>query len=217
MRLNTDHLDVNYIHRIDMTVPIEETAGAMKELMEQGKITHWGLSEASEEIIRRAHKVCPVTAIQNRYSMMYRDYEKLFPVLEELKIGFVAFSPLANGFLSGKYNENSKFEKGTDYRTVMPQFTADGVRQNKELLELLKTLAKDKNATPTQISLAWMMCKKPYIVPIPGTRKLARLIENAGSADIILTSDEVSAVDNKLDNINMSAVFGGSKVIKKRE
>ena len=217
MRLNTDHLDLYYIHRIDMTVPIEETAGAMKELMEQGKITHWGLSEASEEIIRRAHKVCPVTAIQNRYSMMYRDYEKLFPVLEELKIGFVAFSPLANGFLSGKYNENSKFEKGTDYRTVMPQFTADGVCQNKELLELLNTLAKDKNATPAQISLAWMMCKKPYIVPIPGTRKLDRLIENAGSADIILTSDEVSAVDNKLDNINMSAVFGGSKVIKKRE
>ena len=217
MRLNTDHLDLYYIHRIDMTVPIEETAGAMKELMEQGKITHWGLSEASEEIIRRAHKVCPVTAIQNRYSMMYRDYEKLFPVLEELKIGFVAFSPLANGFLSGKYNENSKFEKGTDYRTVMTQFTADGVRQNKELLELLNTLAKDKNATPAQISLAWMMCKKPYIVPIPGTRKLDRLIENAGSADIILTSDEVSAIDNKLDNINMSAVFGGSKVIKNSE
>lgn len=136
---------------------------------------------------------------------------------EELNIGFVAFSPLANGFLSGKYNENSKFEKGTDYRTVMPQFTADGVRQNKELIELLNTLAKEKNATPAQISLAWMMCKKPYIVPIPGTRKLDRLIENAGSADIILTSDEVSAIDNKLDNINMSAVFGGSKVIKKRK
>lgn len=149
--------------------------------------------------------------------MMARHYESLFSVLEELNIGFVAFSPLANGFLSGKYNENSKFEKDTDYRTVMPQFTADGVRQNKELLELLNMLAKDKNATPAQISLAWMMCKKPYIVPIPGTRKLDRLIENAGSADIILTSDEVSAIDNKLDNINMSAVFGGSKVIKKRE
>ena len=143
----------------------------MADLMKEGKITHWGMSEATEENIRKANSVCPLTAIQNRYSMMARHYESLFPVLEELNIGFVAFSPLANGFLSGKYNENSKFEKGTDYRTVMPQFTADGVCQNKELLELLNTLAKDKNATPAQISLAWMMCKKPYIVPIPGTRK----------------------------------------------
>lgn len=152
MRLNTDHLDLYYIHRIDMTVPIEETAGAMKELMEQGKITHWGLSEASEEIIRRAHKVCPVTAIQNRYSMMYRDYEKLFPVLEELKIGFVAFSPLA---------------------------------------------------------------KKPYIVPIPGTRKVNRLEENMESADIKLTQDEVKSIDEMLAHMPMSQVFGGSKMQKK--
>lgn len=189
----------------------------MADLIKEGKITHWGMSEATEENIRKANSVYPLTAIQNRYSMMARHYESLFPVLEELNIGFVAFSPLANGFLSGKYNENSKFEKGTDYRTVMPQFTADGVRQNKDLLELLNTLAKDKNATPAQISLAWMMCKKPYIVPIPGTRKLDRLIENAGSADIKLTSDEVSLIDNKLDNINMSAVFGGAKVIKEKE
>lgn len=216
-RLDTDHIDLYYQHRFDPNVPIEEVAGVMADLIKEGKITHWGMSEATEENIRKANSVCPLTAIQNRYSMMARHYESLFPVLEKLNIGFVAFSPLANGFLSGKYNENSKFEKDTDYRTVMPQFTADGVRQNKELLELLNTLAKDKNATPAQISLAWMMCKKRYIVPIPGTRKLDRLIENAGSADIILTSDEVSAIDNKLDNINMSAVFGGSKVIKKRE
>ena len=123
MRLQTDHLDLYYIHRIDRNVPIEETAGAMKELMEAGKITHWGICEADEEILRRAHKVCPVTAVQNRYSMMYRDYEALFPVLSELQIGFVAFSPLANGFLSARYDQTSHFEKGTDYRSVMPQFS----------------------------------------------------------------------------------------------
>ena len=172
-RLDTDHIDLYYQHRFDPNVPIEEVAGVMADLIKEGKITHWGMSEATEENIRKANSVCPLTAIQNRYSMMARHYESLFPVLEELNIGFVAFSPLANGFLSG-------------------------------------------NATPAQFSLAWMMCKKLYIVPIPVTRKLDRLIENAGSADIILTSDEVSVIDNKIDNINMSAVFGGSKVIKKR-
>ena len=141
MRLNTDHLDLYYIHRIDMTVPIEETAGAMKELMEQGKITHWGLSEASEEIIRRAHKVCPVTAIQNRYSMMYRDYEKLFPVLEELKIGFVAFSPLANGLLTAAYHSHGEFEKPGDYRSAMPQFTEEGLKENNEFMSWMKVIA----------------------------------------------------------------------------
>lgn len=197
MRLNTDHLDLYYIHRIDMTVPIEETAGAMKELMEQGKITHWGLSEASEEIIRRAHKVCPVTAIQNRYSMMYRDYEKLFPVLEELKIGFVAFSPLANGLLTAAYHSHGEFEKPGDYRSAMPQFT------------------EEKNATPAQIFLAWMLAKKPYIVPILGTRKVNRLEENMESADIKLTQDEVKSIDEMLAHMPMSQVFGGSKIQKK--
>ena len=214
-RLKTDHIDLYYQHRLDPKVPIEEVAGVMSDLIKEGKITHWGMSEVGEESIRRANAVCPLTAIQNRYSMMARHYETLFPVLEELGIGYVAFSPLANGFLSGKYNENSKFEKGTDYRTVMPQFTADGVRQNKDLLELLNTLANDKNATPAQISLAWMMCKKPYIVPIPGTRKLERLIENAGSSDIALTDEEVALIDDKLNHVNMSAVFGGTKVTNK--
>ncbi len=214
-RLKTDHIDLYYQHRLDPNVPIEEAAGVMSDLIKEGKITHWGMSEVGEESIRRANAVCPLTAIQNRYSMMARHYESLFPVLEELNIGYVAFSPLANGFLSGKYNENSKFEKGTDFRTVMPQFTAEGVRQNKDLLELLNTLATDKNATPAQISLAWMMCKKPYIVPIPGTRKLERLIENAASADIALTDEEVALIDDKLNHINMYAVFGGSKVTNK--
>lgn len=214
-RLDTDHIDLYYQHRLDPNVPIEEVAGVMADLIKEGKITHWGLSEATEDTIRRANTVCPVTAIQNRYSMMARHYERLFPVLEELKIGFVAFSPLANGFLSGKYDENSKFEKETDYRSVMPQFTPDGVKQNKSLIELLNSLSKEKGATPAQISLAWMLCKKPYIVPIPGTRKLDRLKENAGSADIQLTKKEVSALDETLSTIEMSEVFGGSKIIKR--
>ena len=215
MRLNTDHLDLYYIHRIDMTVPIEETAGAMKELMEQGKITHWGLSEASEEIIRRAHKVCPVTAIQNRYSMMYRDYEKLFPVLEELKIGFVAFSPLANGLLTAAYHSHGEFEKPGDYRSAMPQFTEEGLKENNEFMSWMKVIAEEKNATPAQISLAWMLAKKPYIVPIPGTRKVNRLEENMESADIKLTQDEVKSIDEMLAHMPMSQVFGGSKLQKK--
>ena len=215
MRLNTDHLDLYYIHRIDMTVPIEETAGVMKELMEQGKITHWGLSEASEEIIRRAHKVCPVTAIQNRYSMMYRDYEKLFPVLEELKIGFVAFSPLANGLLTAAYHSHGEFEKPGDYRSAMPQFTEEGLKENNEFMSWMKVIAEEKNATPAQISLAWMLAKKPYIVPIPGTRKVNRLEENMESADIKLTQDEVKSIDEMLAHMPMSQVFGGSKIQKK--
>lgn len=152
MRLNTDHLDLYYIHRIDMTVPIEETAGAMKELMEQGKITHWGLSEAIEEIIRRAHKVCPVTAIQNRYSMMYRDYEKLFPVLEELKIGFVAFSPPANGLLTAAYHSHGEFEKPGDYRSAMPQFTEEGLKENNEFMSWMKVIAEKKCHACTDFS-----------------------------------------------------------------
>lgn len=143
-RLQTDHLALYYIHRVDPDIPIEETAGVMKELIAQGKITHWGISEAKEEIIRRAHKVCPLTAVQNRYSMMYRDYEPLFPVLKELQIGFVAFSPLANGFLTCKYNEKSVFEKNTDYRSVMPQFTEKGISENQKLVEWLKIIAEEK-------------------------------------------------------------------------
>ena len=211
-RLQTDHLDLYYIHRIDRNVPIEETAGAMKELIEAGKITHWGISEADEDTLRRAHAVCPVTAVQNRYSMMYRNYEALFPVLEELHIGFVAFSPLANGLLSAKYGKDSKFEAGTDYRSTMPQFTAEAFDKNAELIRYLKETADRKNATPAQISLAWMLAKKPWIVPFPGTRKCGRLIENAQAVDVELTDEEVKAIDQMLDTVPMSGVFGGSKV-----
>lgn len=215
-RLQTDHLDLYYIHRIDRNVPIEETAGAMKELIEAGKITHWGISEADEETLRRAHKVCPVTAVQNRYSMMYRDYEALFPVLEELQIGFVAFSPLANGLLSAQYNKNSKFEKGTDYRSAMPQFTPEAFDKNEEMIRYIKEMADKKNATPAQISLAWMLAKEPWIVPIPGTRKYGRLIENAQAAEVSLSRQEVEDLDRMLDTVPMSGVFGGSKVETKK-
>lgn len=146
-RLQTDYIDLYYQHRLDPVVPIEEVAGVILELIKEGKILHWGLSEATEETIRKAHAVCPVTAIQNRYSMMYREYESLFDTLEELKIGFVAFSPMANGFLTGKYDKNSKFESGSDYRSVMPQFQAENIDKNQELLELLHKTAKEKNAT----------------------------------------------------------------------
>lgn len=214
-RLGTDHIDLYYQHRIDPKIPIEEVAGVMSDLIKEGKITHWGLSEADEETIRRTHAVCPVTAIQNRYSMMARWYEKLFPVLEELGIGYVAFSPLANGFLSAKYGKKSEFDKKYDYRSNMPQFTKKGIEQNAALLELLAKLAAEKNASPAQISLAWMLCKKPYIVPIPGTRKTERLRENAAAADIFLTPDEVNSIDSALDGMEMSEVFGGSKIVEK--
>lgn len=215
-RLGTDHIDLYYQHRYDPNVPIEEVAGVMADLIKEGKITHWGLSETNEELIRKANVVCPITAIQNRYSMMARHYENLMPVLEELNIGFVAFSPLANGLLTGKYNPSSTFDSVSDYRSNMPQFKAENYDKNKDLFNLLNNLAKDKNATPTQISLAWMLCKKPYIVPIPGTRKIERLIENLGSADIDLSKEKVSNIDNALNNMKMSEVFGGS-AIKERK
>lgn len=213
-RLQKDHIDLYYQHRGDPNVPVEEVAGVMADLMKEGKITHWGLSEAAEDTIRRAHAVCPVTAIQNRYSMMARWYEDLFPVLEELRIGFVAFSPMANGLLTGAYGKDSRFDAKTDYRSAMPQFTAEAMDQNRPLLDLLRRLAEEKRATPAQVSLAWMLCKKPWIVPIPGSRKIQRLEENAGAADVELTADEVRALDRELDAMEMSPVFGGSQIKK---
>ena len=172
-RLKTDHIDLYYQHRIDPNVSPEEVAGTMRELIREGKITHWGISEANEEHLPRADAVCPVTAIQNRYSMMYRGYEKLFPVLEELHIGFVAFPPLANGVLTEQYDKYSRFESG-DYRADMPQYQPQAFHENAELFRLLALIAAQKKAAPAQIALAWMLCKKPYIVPIPGSRKTHR-------------------------------------------
>lgn len=211
-RLGTDYIDVYYQHRIDPNVPVEEVAGVMKELMKEGKILHWGISEVDIDTIRRAYEVCPLSAIQNRYSMMYRDTEELFPVLEELNIGLVAFSPLANGFLTDAYKKDTVFTESGDYRSIMPQFTPEAYDANKELLAMLNHIAEEKNATPAAVSMAWMICKKPWIVPIPGTRKLTRLEENANAANIELTQDEVKHIDDLLNKMKMSEIFGGMRV-----
>lgn len=211
-RLRTDYIDLYYQHRPDPNVPIEDVAGTVRDLIKEGKVLYWGLSEASEEDIRHANAVCPLTAVQDRYSMMARWHEALFPVLEELGIGLVAFSPLANGLLSDRYNAASHFEAGTDYRAGMPQFQPDSYDKNHDLLQLIRRIAAEKNATPAQISLAWMLCKKPWIVPIPGTRKPDRLQENAGATDVMLTDAEVKQIDKALDAMPMSDVFGGTKI-----
>ena len=188
----------------------ETVAEVMADLIQEGKITHWGISEANEDYLRRAHAVCPVTAVQNRYSMMARHYEPLFPILEELDVGLVAFSPMANGFLTGQYGKGQRFDAATDYRAAMPQFTDKAVDQNAALLKLLADMAAEKGATSAQISMAWMLCKHPWIVPIPGTRKEDRIKENAGAASVFLTPNEVRALDDALDHMDMSAVFGGT-------
>ncbi len=213
-RLHTDRIDIYYQHRIDPDVQPEEVAEVMADLIREGKILHWGISEATEEYLRRAHRVCPVTAVQNRYSMMARHHERLFHVLEELGIGFVAFSPLANGVLTTCYTADSRFDAATDYRASMPQFRKESFELNRKLFALLDRLAEDHHATPSQIALAWMLCKRPWIVPIPGTRHLCRLKENIGAADIALTKEEVCNIDEELDNMKMSEVFGGSPVKK---
>ena len=211
-RLKTDRIDLYYQHRLDPDVPIEDVAGTVADLMREGKVLHWGLSEASEDSIRRAHNVCPLTAIENRYSMMARWHERLFPVLEELGIGFVAFSPLANGFLTDTVAKGTKFDARTDYRASMPQFR--DYDANAELLALIRRFAEEKDATPAQVSLAWMLRKRPYIVPIPGTRKESRLRENADASEVMLTEEEFKEIDNTLQHIPMSEVFGGSKITK---
>ncbi len=208
-RLQTDYIDLYYQHRIDPKVEPEAVAQVMSDLIKEGKILHWGISETTEDYLRRAHAVCPVTAVQNRYSMMARWHGALFPVLEELSVGYVAFSPLANGILSDSVQKGATYGKG-DYRAFMPQYSDAAFEANRALFELIRSIAAEKNATPAQISLAWMINKKPYIVPIPGSRKIERIKENAGAADIALTTQEVNAIDEKLDTMEMSQVFGGS-------
>ena len=215
-RLQTDHIDLYFQHRIDPAVEPEVVAGVMADLIREGKILHWGISEAGEDYLRRAHAVCPVTAVENRYSMMARQYEALFPVLEELHVGFVAFSPMANGFLTGAYGREARFDPKLDYRSAMPQFTPEAVDKNQGLLDLLRRYGREKGATPAQISLAWMLGKKPWIVPIPGTRRVERMRENAGAAEVVLTLEEVAALDRALDQVSMSAVFGGTRVVQRR-
>lgn len=207
-KLGTDYIDLYYQHRIDPKVEPEVVAETMAELIKEGKIRYWGISETTEEYLRRANAVCPVTAIENRYSMMARWHESIFPVCEELNIAYVAFSPMANGFLTGKYTPDTKFEGSQDYRAAMPQYTEEGYAKAKDLLDMLTKMSTEKNATMGQLSLAWMINKKPYIVPIPGSRKLERLKENFESANIILTKDEIAAIDAKLDTMEFK-VFGG--------
>lgn len=207
-RLGTDYIDLYYQHRIDPQVEPEIVAETMAQLIKEGKIRYWGISETTEEYLRRAHAVCPVTAIENRYSMMARWHETLFPVCEELDVGYVAFSPMANGFLTGKYTPDTKFEGSQDYRADMPQYKKEGYEKAQELLKMLTNLAEEKQVTMGQLSLAWMMCKKPYIVPIPGSRKPERLRENFEAGNIVLREDEITAIDAKLDTMQFE-VFGG--------
>lgn len=213
-RLRTDHIDLYYQHRMDPSVEPEVVAETMATLIREGKILHWGVSEASETYVRRAHRVCPLTAIQNRYSMMARWHEPWLNVCEELGIGFVAFSPLANGLLSMCYSARDHFDAATDYRASMPQYTAESFEANATLFRYINELAEQHHATPAQISLAWMMSKRPFIVPIPGTRRMCRLKENFGAAGIVLTKEEVAQIDAALDRMPMSGVFGGSRVVQ---
>ena len=208
-QLGVETIDLYYQHRPDPNVPEEDVAGLMSDLIREGKILRWGISEVDAETLRKAHAICPVTCIQNRYSMMARWHESLFPTLEELNIGFVAFSPLANGFLSDAYH-NIEFHGKEDYRSAMPQFKEAGYKGNEPVIQLIRKYAREKNATPAQISLAWMLAKKPYIVPIPGSRRIERLKENAGASEITFTESELQEIDKALDGMNLS-VFSGTQ------
>jgi aryl-alcohol dehydrogenase-like predicted oxidoreductase len=194
-RLQTDRIDLLYQHRVDPNVPIEDVAGAVKELIREGKVNHFGLSEAGATTIRRAHAVQPVTALQSEYSLWWREPEEsVMSTLEELGVGFVPFSPLGKGFLTGKIDETTTFDK-SDFRNTVPRFTAENRRANLALVDLLKQIADRLKATPGQIALAWLLAQKPWIVPIPGTTKLHRLEENLGAADITLTADDLRDLD----------------------
>ena len=200
-RLKVDAIDLFYQHRVDLDVPIEDVAGAVKKLIQEGKVRHFGLSEAGAKTIRRAHAVEPVTAVQSEYSLWTRGPEKeVLPTLEELGIGFVPYSPLGKGFLTGKMNQDTKFE-GSDFRNILPRFTPEALKANQTLVDLLAKTAERKKATPAQIALAWLLAQKPWIVPIPGTTKLARLEENIGAAGVELTSEDLREIDGAASKI----------------
>jgi aryl-alcohol dehydrogenase-like predicted oxidoreductase len=193
-RLKVDVIDLFYQHRVDPNVPIEDVAGTVKELIQQGKVKSFGLSEASAKTIRRAHAVQPVTALQSEYSVWFRDPEKeVLPTLEELGIGFVPYSPLGRGFLTGKIDENTKFES-SDFRNMLPRFSPEARKANQTLVDLLGQIGERKNATPAQIALAWLLAQKPWIVPIPGTTKLHRLEENIGAVEVELSADDLREI-----------------------
>jgi aryl-alcohol dehydrogenase-like predicted oxidoreductase len=202
-RLKTDRIDLFYQHRVDTAVPIEDVAGAVKELIREGKVKHFGMSEAGVQTIRRAHAVQPVTAVQSEYSLWWRRPEdELLPALEELGVGFVPFSPLGKGFLTGKIDENTTFAAG-DFRNIVPRFTAEARAANKALVDLLVSIAGRKGATAAQIALAWLLAKKPWIVPIPGTTKLSRLEENLAAADVQLSKGDLSEIETAAAKITV--------------
>jgi aryl-alcohol dehydrogenase-like predicted oxidoreductase len=202
-RLKIDSIDLFYQHRVDLDVPIEDVAGAVKDLIQEGKVKHFGLSEAAPKTIRRAHAVQPVTAVQSEYSLWTRGPEaEVLPTLEELGIGFVPYSPLGKGFLTGKMNENTTFDK-TDFRSTLPRFTPEALKANQTLVDLLGVIAKQKKATPAQIALAWLLAQKPWIVPIPGTTKLHRLEENLGAVEIELTADDLRQIESAAAGIKV--------------
>jgi aryl-alcohol dehydrogenase-like predicted oxidoreductase len=202
-RLKVDAIDLFYQHRVDLNVPIEDVAGAVKDLIQEGKVKHFGLSEASAQTIRRAHSVQPVAALQSEYSLFWREPEEtVMPILEELGIGFVPFSPLGKGFLTGKIDANTKFDN-TDFRSSVPRFTPENRKANQALVDLVSAFAEQRNVTPAQIALAWLLAKKPWIVPIPGTTKLARLEENLGAATVELTARDVRALEEASSKIKL--------------
>jgi aryl-alcohol dehydrogenase-like predicted oxidoreductase len=202
-RLRTDRIDLFYQHRVDPNVPIEEVAGTVKDLIREGKVKHFGLSEAGTQTIRKAHAVQPVTALQSEYSLWWREPEKeILPTLEELGIGFVPFSPLGKGFLTGTINENTSFDK-SDFRNTVPRFSEENRKANQTLVALLGTIAAEKKATPAQIALSWLLAQKPWIVPIPGTTKLHRLEENLGAVEIGLSDIDLKKITEALSNIEV--------------
>jgi aryl-alcohol dehydrogenase-like predicted oxidoreductase len=202
-RLKVDAIDLFYQHRVDLNVPIEDVAGAVKDLIHEGKVKHFGLSEAGAQTIRRAHAVQPVAALQSEYSLFWREPEgTVIPTLEELGIGFVPFSPLGKGFLTGKIDSDTKFDS-TDFRNIVPRFSEENRKANQALVDVISSFAKQKKATPAQIALAWLLAKKPWIVPIPGTTKLERLEENLGAAAIELTPDDVRALEDTSSKIKL--------------
>ncbi len=202
-RLRTDCVDLYYLHRVDTNVQIEDVAQTVKDLIKEGKVKHWGLSEAGVNTIRKANEICPVTAIQSEYSMWWREPEKeLFPLLEELNIGFVPFSPLGKGYLTGRFDKNSTFEKD-DFRSIVPRFQKENLEANQKFIDYVKDLANKKGITPAQLALSWVLAQKPYIAPIPGTRKIERLEENLKSSDVLLTYEEVQKINSEIEKIEI--------------
>lgn len=213
-RLRIDTIDLFYQHRVDPQVPIEDVAGAVKELIQEGKVRHFGLSEAGAKTIRRAHAVQPVTALQNEYSLWFRSVEsEILPTLEELGIGLVCYSPLGKGFLTGAFNEKTTFEK-SDFRSVLPRFTPEALKANQAMVDLIGEIAKKKSATPAQIALAWLLAQKPWIVPIPGTTKLTRLDENIGAVDVELTSSDLAQIEIAASAITIQGERYPEKLLK---